>query len=1122
MATLTLPILQLNSRLVFMPGVIYKTSYSYDQAKLILNRFSNFSSDKNLLKFLDSKSSKSNDDDVIDVELSKDAVKGIIQFNKFFATADSDSTEGQDWLIIGCLPTYDNKDYNDKVATICRISKVYDNDSEVMIYFQAMTRGKLVDTNSINESLMEIEIDLQIDNSFLKQFQKNGGDYFLKVLNFLQDINRFMDEFTFALKIQTNKKLSNSLDHNEKLKYAFLTLSPLANVLHSQLSKNEMLNGFQKLEKLFKNLNQQYTNGTMDSQATSKNLLKLADLLFALFPFTLYQKTGFLFAFNNLEKRLKIFIYSIEFGIRLFEECLNVEFILENWDILKAENVPSSLYDKSTSSSFRSKLISNHLKSLKILVDDIGSKSSQVSNGQKINTSNSVPARGLPLTRNNNNTDDNEDTDNDFAGLTKFIQEIGDYKIPEDAVKLIRKDFNRLKRMSPNHSEYHLLHSYLEIVQDIPWELKVANRENSNFIDLRIAKEQLDKDHYGLQNAKDRILQYLAVLNLHEMINKRNVKNNEGLPRENDKIEPIVIENFKRTSFGKAQPHRQREEKPKQKLQHQTKAPILLLTGPPGVGKTSLAKSIATALNRNFQRISLGGLKDESEIKGHRRTYVGAMPGLIVQALRKAQVMNPIILLDEIDKVVSGARGGMNRVNGDPAAALLEVLDPEQNVNFQDHYIGFPIDLSQVLFICTSNDHHLLSGPLRDRMEVLELNGYNYFEKMEIARKYLLTRQIKRNGLPLGYSPIQLSDEVLLKIATSYTREPGVRNLERLLGSICRKKAIEYSKLLKGSQDLNSIPQGYKCVIKIDDLPRYIGIPPHLTSSQEQGIANSLTSIKFGIVNGLSYNSDGSGGTLIFEMTGLPSSSYSLQMTGRLGNVLTESAKIGSSLIRSILNKNLLQFKNGKYDCLKLLEKLNKMEIHLHVPAGSISKDGPSAGITITLCLLSLLLEKPVPSNIAMTGEITLRGLVLPIGGVREKILGAHLAGNISKVLLPRLNRRDIIEEFITNNNSITKSEEKDHLLTLLIKNEEKLLSSSSSASSQHKNQIFEEPEQWVKEKLGIEIMYVEEFADVIQAVWGHNTEASDDSNDANNSDDDIKIVGIEQKNKFATPLSRL
>ena len=404
------------------------------------------------------------------------------------------------------------------------------------------------------------------------------------------------------------------------------------------------------------------------------------------------------------------------------------------------------------------------------------------------------------------------------------------------------------------------------------------------------------------------------------------------------------------------------------------RAPIILLQGPPGTGKTSIAKSLATALGRKFHRISLGGVRDEAEIRGHRRTYVGAMPGLIVQALKKVGCCDPVILLDEIDKMSS------NSHHGDPSAAMLEVLDPEQNHAFNDHYVNIPVDLSHVLFIATANSLETIPPPLLDRMETI---SYTFLEKKSIAERHLIPKQARLNGLTPEQA--QIAEDIIMRIATDYTREAGVRNLEREIGAICRAKAVEYAE--SADRDVPFDP-------KVDehDLERILGIPKFESELAEKDV-------KPGLVTGLAYMGSGNGGLLFLEAAEMPGKGH-LQLTGRLGDVIKESAHIALSWVRS--NAYSLGLTSARDEDI-----VKDRNIHVHAPAGAIPKDGPSAGVAMTLALVSLFSNRVVPPHIAMTGEMTLRGQVLPIGGVKEKVLAAHRAG-ITTILLPYRNRKDV------------------------------------------------------------------------------------------------------------------
>jgi ATP-dependent Lon protease len=455
-----------------------------------------------------------------------------------------------------------------------------------------------------------------------------------------------------------------------------------------------------------------------------------------------------------------------------------------------------------------------------------------------------------------------------------------------------------------------MLRTYLEWLSELPWPTRPAEQ-----IYLPQASRVLDEDHFGLEKIKRRILEYLAV----------------------------------------------------RKLNPHGKSPILCFVGPPGVGKTSLGQSIARATGREFVRVSLGGVHDEAEIRGHRRTYIGALPGNIIQGIRKAGTRNCVMMLDEIDKLGAG-------VHGDPAAALLEVLDPEQNATFRDNYLGVPFDLSGVLFICTANVLDAIPGPLRDRMEIISLSGYTEAEKAEIARRYLLERQRKENGLQPGQCII--SDDVVRSIIHEYTREAGVRNLEREIGSVFRYAAL---RIAEGTMQ--------QVRVDVDDLPAILG-PKKFES--EVAMRTSLP----GVATGLAWTPVG-GDILFIEASRTPGGGR-LILTGQLGDVMKESAQAALTLVKA-----------RSADLGLGQEAFEKSDIHVHVPAGAVPKDGPSAGVAMFIALASLLIDRPVRSDCAMTGEISLRGLVLPVGGIKEKVLAALQAG-ISTVLLPARNRKEL------------------------------------------------------------------------------------------------------------------
>ena len=494
-----------------------------------------------------------------------------------------------------------------------------------------------------------------------------------------------------------------------------------------------------------------------------------------------------------------------------------------------------------------------------------------------------------------------------------YREKLAKLKMPKETKEKISKEIDKFSKLSPMAPDSSVSRVYLENVFSLPW-----NKETRDKIDLVKAKEILDNDHYGLEKVKERILEYLAI----------------------------------------------------RKLSKSMKSPIICLVGPPGVGKTSIAKSIAESLGRNFVRISLGGVRDEAEIRGHRRTYVGSMPGRIVNGLKEAQTKNPIFLLDEIDKMSSDYKG-------DPASAMLEVLDPEQNKDFVDHYLEIPFDLSKILFVTTANSLSTIPRPLLDRMEIIEVSGYIEEEKLNIVKKYLLPKQIREHALKSNF--IKMDDEVIRDIIDSYTREAGVRNLERKIAQICRKVAKKYVEN----------PSLEEVVITKADLDEYLG-----KNRYRHQLAGTKPEV--GIVTGLAWTSVG-GETLTAEVNVLKGKGQ-VVLTGKLGNVMKESAQTGISYIRSIADK---------FDIDP--EFYSKNDIHIHLPEGAVPKDGPSAGITMALAVLSALTNIPVRNNVAMTGEITLRGRVLAVGGVKEKLLAAHRVG-ITKVLLPKDCEHDLDE----------------------------------------------------------------------------------------------------------------
>jgi ATP-dependent Lon protease len=535
-----------------------------------------------------------------------------------------------------------------------------------------------------------------------------------------------------------------------------------------------------------------------------------------------------------------------------------------------------------------------------------------------------------------------DDEPNEMQELERRLEAA---KLTPEAAKAAQRDLKRLKQMTPVQAEYNVIRTYLETLAEMPWQTVTDDQLGPST--LPRARKQLDDDHYGLDKVKKRLLEYLAVLRLKQSINEevdaqiKQVEHETGVAeqgKEDDKdINAKTTPDTEAVEKIKSSTAKLEVLKSKRMLD---KSPILLLVGPPGVGKTSLARSVATALGRKFHRISLGGVRDEAEIRGHRRTYVAAMPGVIVQGLKKVGVANPVFLLDEIDKV-----GGPN-FNGDPSAAMLEVLDPEQNYNFVDHYVGIPIDLSKVLFIATANSLDTIPPPLLDRMETIYIPGYTTLEKRHIAMQHLIPKQIRVNGL--NQDQVTFPQEVVSKIIESYTREAGVRNLERELGSVCRAKAVQYADAKDAGQ-----PETYQPQLTVEDVENILGIERY-----EEEIAEKTS--RPGVVTGLvAYSSGGNGSILFIEVADMPGNG-SVQLTGKLGDVLKESVEVALTWVKAHA------FQLG----LTLEPNQNIMKdrsIHVHCPSGSIPKDGPSSGMAQAVALVSLFSGKSVPPTMAMT-----------------------------------------------------------------------------------------------------------------------------------------------------------
>lgn len=553
-----------------------------------------------------------------------------------------------------------------------------------------------------------------------------------------------------------------------------------------------------------------------------------------------------------------------------------------------------------------------------------------------------VPIRG---NRQKFDFDDEDMEEDDIILLERKIKAAG---IPAHVQKVAVKELQRLKKMPPHMPEHAMTRNYLELMTELPW-----SKISSEVVDITKSRKDLDEDHYGMQKLKKRVLEYLAVRQLRKSL----------------------------------------------------KGPILCFVGPPGVGKTSVGRSIAKSLGREFHRISLGGACDQADIRGHRRTYIGSMPGRIIQGLKTVGTKNPVFLLDEIDKMNAG-------IHGDPAAALLEVLDPEQNCSFTDHYLNVPFDLSQVLFIATANTMTTIPPALLDRMEVIPVPGYTYDEKQHIARNHLLPKQLKEHGLSNKLLIIQ--DEAIKTIILKYTREAGVRSLERKLGAVCRAVAV---KVVECGKETLSVPESEKLGEKLEsisnsDQAAMIDLPPDLpVVVDETAVEDILGPAQYdsevtarlgqpGVAVGLAWTL--AGGEIMFVEATKMDGDGQLILTGQLGEVMKESAKLALNWVRCHAEEYGIPVERG-------IDLMESTDVHIHFPAGAVEKDGPSAGVTIVTVLVSLFTGRLVESDVAMTGEITLRGLVLPVGGIKEKVLAAHQAG-MRRVILPKKNEKDLIE----------------------------------------------------------------------------------------------------------------
>lgn len=543
------------------------------------------------------------------------------------------------------------------------------------------------------------------------------------------------------------------------------------------------------------------------------------------------------------------------------------------------------------------------------------------------------------------------DIDERTEEIQEFREKIKSAMMPEKVLHEAEKQLKRIEKMHPDSAEAATIRTYLDWLVELPW-----SKQTEDNLDIKSAKKVLNEDHYDLEKVKERILEYLSV----------------------------------------------------RKIKEKMKGPILCFIGPPGVGKTSLGKSIARALGKEFVRMSLGGVRDEAEIRGHRRTYVGALPGRIIQGIKQAGTNNPVFMLDEVDKIGADFRG-------DPSSALLEVLDPEQNFSFSDHYLAVPFDLTNVMFITTGNLGDTIPGPLRDRMEIIHLSGYTAEEKSGIAKKYLLPKQLQEHGL--SNKNVSITDSALMQLISHYTREAGVRNLEREIAHLCRKVA---KKVAEGEEK--------KFTITIQNLKRFLGVPKFLPEEE-------MRQDEIGVSTGLAWTE--AGGDIIYIEATTMKGKGNLTLTGQLGDVMKESAQAALSYVRSRAKQLGIQE-----------DMFSKSDVHIHVPAGAIPKDGPSAGITIATALSSVFTGRPVSKDVAMTGEVTLRGRVLPIGGLKEKTLAAKRMG-IKKIIIPKRNKKDLedIPKYIKKDMEFVFADKMDQVLKITLKPNKK----SRTGLSSHK-----------------------------------------------------------------------
>ncbi|KAJ8291979.1 Lon protease 2, peroxisomal [Rhodotorula toruloides] len=720
----------------------------------------------------------------------------------------------------------------------------------------------------------------------------------------------------------------------------------------------------------------------------------------------------------------KLLILSIADASARVEKALEILSRVD--EALKLSKRIDDKVDKNVARRQREYVLMQQLLAIRQELDDLAAEDGRTGNASSSPAQpKGVPAaprrKRLPASSGSGSPITGEDEDeDDIAELEKKIEAKA---FSDEARKVAMRELKRLKKSPPQGAEHGVIRTYLETLLSLPWTSADSTPISLSKDFVAQARKKLDEDHYGLDKIKKRLLEWLAVLRLQQQqwdaLLASSASAQSATPAaitDAAVTETAVVVRDPATPPPPAVPSPSTTP-----ARPPYKAPILLLHGPPGVGKTSIARSLAEAMGRKFVRISLGGVRDESEIRGHRRTFVASMPGKIVNALRRCGTNNPVILLDEIDKL------GHASLHGDPSAAMLEVLDPEQNAHFEDHYLGVPIDLSQVLFIATANSLDTISEPLYDRMEAIELSGYivspagayklssepvevedlafivlstqltwsrlQHDEKLHIARQSLLPKQLRANALTP--SLISLSDETILYLITHYTREAGVRSLERQIGSVCRAKAVEYAEARDAVKDEvkeGEVPEGYRVEVTKEDVERMLG-PSRFDPDELEKEA------WIGVVNGLAYQGSGNGGILHIETTSHPGTG-AFHLTGSLGDVISESAHVAFAWVKAHAYE--LGISHARDE-----DVFKRLDVHLHLPAGAVKKDGPSAGVAMVVALVSLMRGIAPRKGIAMTGEITLRGAVTPVGGIREKVLAAHRA-HLTRLILPMHNKRDV------------------------------------------------------------------------------------------------------------------